>query len=243
VRAAAERLLARRSAGALLALDVAKREDEIFGALFNTLAHDKPRALTPADYDARLKAHAVRWHDSGPWHVRWGVEGTADLTKDATRFYFDVTPAWAAPLADELTAALDGRGLRRYSFKVVNQLELIDVPVAAVLYVEAPDLDAGRASALAFATAHPEALWPEEAPFTLPLARGLSVADEIGDVGPPGVAGNSFGGAMAHLLARALEGAPPSLDAAGLSARMRTELAAAGFDPEAPWRRPRAATR
>jgi hypothetical protein len=128
--------------------------------------------------------------------------------------------------------------VRRYSFKVLRSLALFDVPVAAVLYVEGADLEAGEAAALSFAHAHPDALWPEEPPFTRRLAPGLAVADEIGDRGPPGVAGNSFGGAMAHLLARALEAAPTDLDPSMLAERMRAELETAGFDPATPWRRP-----
>lgn len=239
---AAERLLARRSVAALAGMSAEAREEEIFGALYNELDAAKPRTTSADEYAASLRRGGTeRARDAPPWHVRWGVDGTADLSADVTRFYFDVLPDHAATLADELTAELDRGGVRRYSFKVVGALELIDIPVAAVLYVEAPDLETALRSALGLARAHPEALWPEEAPLTQRLAPGLSVAEEIGAVGPPGVAGNSFGGAMAHLFARALEGAGPASDASALAGRMRAELRAAGFDPAAPWRRPRAA--
>jgi hypothetical protein len=238
VRAGVERLLARRSVAELASLDLAAREEAIFGALYNELDRPKPRTLTDEAYAASLQRDE-RARAEGVWHVRWGRQGTADLHADATRFYFDVVPAFVGTLADELTAALDARGVARYSFKVVRSLEHIDIPVAAVLYVEGADLTAGRDAALAFARAHPDALWPEEAPFTRVLLPGLSEAHELGNVGPPGVAGNSFGGAMAHLLARALEGGPTDIGASELTERMRAELTRAGFDPAAPWQRPR----
>ena len=239
--AAATRLLRRRALVELLGMSLEAREEAIFGALYNELDHPKPRALAQEAYTARLAVRAERVRDADPWHVRWGAEGTADLGADTVRFYMNVVPEHAAALADELTADLDRRAVRRYSFKVLRSLALFDVPVAAVLYVEGADLEAGQDAALAFARAHPDALWPEEPPFTRRLAPGLAVADEIGDRGPPGVAGNSFGGAMAHLLARALEAAPADLDPSTLAERMRAELVTAGFDPATPWRRPAAA--
>jgi hypothetical protein len=51
------------------------------------------------------------------------------------------------------------------------------------------------------------------------------------------VRGNSFGGAMAHLIALAIEGRR-DLDARALAERIRAEILRAGFDPRAPWRRP-----
>lgn len=239
--AAATRLSRRRALVDLAGMPLEAREEAIFGALYNELDHPKPRALTQEAYTARLGVRVERVRDTDPWHVRWGAEGTADLGAETVRFYMNVVPEHAATLADELTADLDRRAVRRYSFKVLRSLALFDVPVAAVLYVEGADLEAGQAAALAFAQAHPDALWPEEPPFTRRLAPGLAVADEIGDRGPPGVAGNSFGGAMAHLLALALEAAPTDLDPSALAERMRAQLERAGFDPAAPWRRPAAA--
>lgn len=233
------RLLRRTTLAELVAMPLEARQQAIFGALYNTLDRPKPHTLTQDALTAALARRGERSHEEGPWHVRWGVDGTADLQANALRFYFDVVPDHAATLADALTADLDARGVRRYSFKTLVALENYDIPVAAVLYVERADAEAGEAAALDFARRHADALWPEEPPFTERLAPGLGRADEPGPHGPPGVAGNSFGGGMAHLVARALEDAAPELDAAAVAARIRTTLRAVGFDPDAPWHVPR----
>lgn len=231
-------LLRRQPVAQLSAMPLEQREEAVFAALFNTIDGTKPRPFDQATYDQQL-ARGERAKTEAPWHVRWGVRGTADLDADAVRFYFDVVPEHAAALADFVVSELDRRGVARYSFKVLATLELFDVPVPAVLYVEAPDVEHGRELAIAFVHAHPGALWPDVLPFALRLAPGLAMADEIGKHGPPGIAGNSFGGAMARLVALALDGAPPTLDAAQLAARVRDQLRRAGFDPARPWMRPR----
>jgi hypothetical protein len=238
VEAATARLLARRMAATLLAMSLADREQVIYEALYNEVQTPKPRPFDQAEYDRRLAARTERAATRGPWHVRHGVDGTADLSVDARRIYLDVVPEHAALLADDLTSTLDARGVRRFSLKILSALDTFDIPVPAVLYVEAPDYPVAREVALAFGAAHPDALWPEEPPLTRRLATGIAAADEIGAVGPEGVAGNSFAGAMAHLFAVALEGAPPDVSASVLAARMRDALSAAGFDPARPWLRP-----
>lgn len=235
---AANILLRRRTIAALRALPLEARADEVFGALYNELEHAKPCDIDQAELERRLATESDRAATRGPWHVRWGIGGTADLDADARRLYFDVLPASAGALADFVVAALDGRGVARYSFKVLSSLETFDVPVAAVLYVEGADYAAAREVALAFVATHADALWPEVPPLTRRLGPGLSAADEPGRAGPPGVAGNSFGGAMAHVIALALSDAPDDLDVSTLAGRVRAALEQSGFDPARPWLRP-----
>lgn len=117
-----------------------------------------------------MQRRAKRARTQGQWHVRFGSDGTANLKTDAQRFYFNLLPAYAVALADAIADKLDGRGVARYSLKIVNDVGLFDNPVPAVLFVERANYEVGRQVALGVARRLAGALGSEIAPLTKWLA-------------------------------------------------------------------------
>jgi hypothetical protein len=184
----------------------------------------------------RVRAAPAQWR--GPDRLRRGKERRAAspgfymalgdaLPEDPVevRVYLHVTAAGAVPLTAALTTRLNGDG-------IPFVLKVLDHPVrytrcdAAVLYLDRADFERARPAL----TATGEWLRSGSPAFTLPLARGVSLAEYVTSDG------GSFGTSRCRLVAEGLvdayehraRGLPERLDA------VAARFAARGLDLEAP---------
>jgi hypothetical protein len=191
----------------------------------------------------------TRIQEDSAWHHRMsknGGEVGLDIQKlrsgeDIRRFYFNVKPDSAAWLTDYLNSKLNAatnNGQRiRWQYKVAKDIEGLDRPDAAVLYVNKVDYETVKKIVTEYAEQHPEAFADGTPSLTKPLEPGVAAAEEPLQQGLPKNRSrqHSFGSSRSDIIAEAILTAPPDATKDQILALVRERMKAYNLDPDRPW--------
>lgn len=155
----------------------------------------------------------------------WFAVGDAPSGGVGVRIYWNVTSAGGPALVKALTTRLNREGVP-FRLKVADHPFRFERRDAAVLYLADDTFHAARAAIVEAGARLTGHLRPGTPAFTLPIARGVGAAEDVG--------GDSFGvhrcGMLADAIVRAHEGGAEDVDA--VAARFAED----GVDIDAPYR-------